>query len=114
MDIAPISEFTYDNETAWQDFLLFNSLSHDNYNSALALLGVEIPAYPILDIGDTKEAKQDWLQTHYQMHQNLADALNLIDLPDLSDVELHSADEFYNWLQLHAQQHQLIDAALGL
>ncbi len=114
MDIAPASEFTYDNESAWQDFLLLNSLSHENYNYSLSLNGVTIPAYPLLDIGDTAEAKKDWLQTHYLMHQDIADALGLIDLPDLSEVELHSHDEFYNWLQLHAQQHQLIDASLNL
>ena len=114
MDISPFSEFTYGNKDAWSDFLLVNGLAHTNYNAALELLNVLPATYPLLDIGDTREAKNDWLQTHYLTHKNLAALLGLAEIPDLSDVELHDDGEFYNWLQLHQQQHQLIDAALNL
>ena len=114
MDITPSSEFEYENEDAWHDFLLLNSLSHSNYNGALALTGVEIPSFPISSVDKTKEALDDWLQNHNFEHQRLSDALGITDAPDLSDVNLHDKDQFYNWLQLHAQQHQLIDAVLNV
>jgi len=114
MDLGPFSDFTYQNTAAWQDFLLLNNLSHENYNLAFSRLGIEIAAYPLLDIGATKEGISDWLETHYLMHKSLAANAGLGEIPDLSDVEVHSEDEFYTWLQQHAQQHQSLDYALNL
>jgi hypothetical protein len=113
-DVSPFSVFSYKDKEALDDFLLINALAHENYNTALELTGTLPATYPLLDIGDTADAKQDWLQTHYLMHKNIAALLGLSEIPDLSDVELHDDAEFYNWLQLHQQQHQLIDAALNL
>ena len=113
-DIAPFSNFSYDDKPAWEDFLLVNALAHDNYNTVLELAGQQPVNYPILDKGDTKEATSDWLQTHHLMHKNLAAVVGLPNVPDLSDVEVHDDAEFYNWLQLHLGQHQLLDAALNI
>lgn len=114
MDISPFSDFQYENREAWRDFLLMNGLSHTNYNTSLELLGVLPATYPLLDIGDTQDANNDWLQTHYLVHKNIAAVLGLSEIPDLSDVELHDEGQFFNWLQLHQQQHQLINSVLGL
>ena len=114
MDISPFSFFTYKDTPAWEDFLLVNGLAHDNYNTALELLGKQPVNYPLYEKADTENGTFDWLQTHYLMHLNLAATLGIPDLPDLSDVEIHSDDEFFNWLQLHMQQHQIIDAVLNL
>lgn len=113
-DISPFSNFLYENETAWSDFLLVNALAHENYNTALELLGVSPVNYPIFDKGDTKEATDDWLHTHGLMHKSLTSSLGLTEVPDLTDVEVHDDKQFYDWLQLHMEQHQLLDAALNV
>jgi hypothetical protein len=114
MDVSPFSTFKYADKDAWHDFLLVNAAAHTNYNTALELLGKTIAGYPIADIGETKEAEYDWLQSHYLMHKNLAATLGLPDLPDMTDVEMHDDSEFNQWLQQHQQQHQMIDSVLNL
>ena len=114
MDISPFSLFAYEDKDAWHDFLLVNGVAHENYNSALENLGIQVAGYPIIDVGDTQEAKQDWLATHYLMHLSIAASLGIVDMPDLTDVELHDPEQFTTWLQLHQQQHQVIDATLNL
>jgi hypothetical protein len=114
MDVSPFSTFSYADKDSWHDFMLVNATAHTNYNTSLELLGKQIADYPIADIGETKEAEYDWLQTHYLMHKALTAALGLPDLPDLTDVEMHDDDQFNSWLQQHMQQHQLIDSALNL
>jgi hypothetical protein len=113
MDISPFSLFSYDDQESWDGFLLINAMAHDNYTAIMERLGRPPLGYAIADLGDTKEAAFDWLQTHYLLHIHLAAALNLPSIPDLSDVEFHDEDQFLGWLQMHEQQHQLIDAALG-
>lgn len=114
MDISPFSAFNYDNEDAWNDFLLVNATAHTSYNTALELLGLPVSGYPIADLGDTKEAQENWLHDHALMHSALTSTIGLAASADLTDVEIHDDDEFQSWLQIHQQQHQLIDAALKL
>ena len=114
MDISPFSLFSYEDQESWDDFRLINAIAHDNYSAVMERNGIAPVDFPVADIGDTKEAIFDWLQTHYLMHLHLASALKLPTCPDLSDLEIHDPDQFFNWLQLHQQQHQLIDAALKI
>lgn len=114
MDLQVFSQFSYEDDGAFEDFLLLNGLSHGTYNGVLEAFGIVPLTYPILDIGDDDVGKKDWLQNHYLMHKFLVTTLNLPDIPDLSDVDFHVPDEFYNWLQLHAQQHQLADLVLNV
>ena len=89
MSVAPFIDFTYDNEDAWDDFLLMNSLSHARYNGVLEDDGFTVPTANLFDLEDSKDGRNDWLMTHYQLHQYLSVLIGAVGLADLSDVELN-------------------------
>ena len=112
MDISIFTDFSFDSEDAWDDFMFANGLSHARYNNELEALGLPVVVGNSFDMGDTKEGREDWLQTHYQEHQYLAALIGMTGLADLSDVELNDNAQFDDWLKLHAQAHQVIDSVL--
>ena len=114
MDISIFTDFYYDNDDAWNDFMFQNGLSHARYNDALEGLGFTVPTSNLFDMEDSKDGRNDWLMTHYQLHQYLASIIGAIGLADLSDVELNDNNQFDNWLQLHAQAHVVLDEILNV
>jgi hypothetical protein len=114
MDISVVSDFSYSNEQAWNDFLLINGTTHARYRSVLQAAGINIVGGNLFDMEDSKEGRADWLQTHYIEHTQIADSVGLAGVADLTDVELNDDAQFSNWLQLHAQAHQIIDAILNI
>lgn len=115
MDLSVFSEFGFDNEEAWEDFLFANGLNHQRYIFELQSLGVDVDTTDLFDCDtDSKDAMDAWLQTHYRAHQVLVSALGLPECPDLTDVHFNDVSEFASWLDVHMQQHQLIDSTLNL
>jgi hypothetical protein len=56
----------------------------------------------------------DWLWSHYQEHEALANRLSLENPFDLFDTDWNQEDDFYEWLQGHLSIHQSIINRLGL
>jgi len=110
MDVSVFGDFTYDNEEAWNDFVLVNGLQHKLYNYMLQELGVTLAGYDLIDLDDTKDSREDWLSNHYKAHETLAVVLHLAAPPDLLDIELNDDNQFSNWLQIHQQIHQQLDS----
>ena len=114
MDISIFNDFVFSNEEAWEDFLMANAKSHDLYNVTLEGLGLPINSVNLIDMDDSQDGRNDWLQNHNVAHQYLAATLGIDTVPDLYDVQLKDDNQFANWLQLHIQQHQLADLILNL
>ena len=68
------------------------------------------PALADADLDDLDE----WLWSHYQEHEALANRLSLENPFDLFDTDWNQEDDFYEWLQGHLSIHQTIINRLGL
>ena len=112
-DITPFSEFSFSNVEAREDFLLANSMIHDNYNTILTSNGVAASSYPIRDIGEQPDEIKDWLRTHDLMHGYLGEVVD-VRQPNLTDVQVHDDEQFYNWLKLHRDAHKSLDGFFNL
>jgi len=56
----------------------------------------------------------DWLRQHAQVHQDEYNALNVGQVPDLSNVNFGNAEQFYDWMDAHRQIHTIVQNLLGL
>ena len=113
MDISAVSTFDFNDAHLRQEFMMLNGLAHNTYYLALLGQGFSPSEYPIFDLDESEQGRQDWLQIHALMHRQSADLLNL-SIVDLSDVDLNNADDFASWLQLHQDAHIELDIALGV
>lgn len=109
-DMTLYSNTEFGNKDAMNDFLFANSLSHHEIANAIQLQGKTINSVPIGDMGNP----EDWLLSHYQVHQQEFEQLGLSGLPDLSVLDFKDQFQFYDWMQLHSSVHFLVNQTLGL
>jgi hypothetical protein len=114
MDLSRYSSFSFEDEDAWKDFLLANSLSHTEYTDELARQGKSPLSYPVMDFDDSPEGHDDWLRMHQLLHVGINNLLGIASTPNLDDVDLTDATQFASWLTQHEQEHTVIDQTLGL
>jgi hypothetical protein len=93
-------------------FAFENYLQHQLFFQQLNAKGVITPFYPIGDIDPSNI--DDWLLIHNQMHESLANILNLDNPFQLLDADFNVEDDFYDWLGVHSDIHTQIATALGV
>jgi hypothetical protein len=89
-----------------------NAQQHQTFFIQLLDQDIIIPKYPLGD-ADLDDL-DDWLWSHYQEHEALANRLSLENPFDLFDTDWNQEDDFYEWLQGHLSVHQSIINRLGL
>lgn len=111
MSVLLYSDFKNDDKEAWNLFLFQNQQEHRAMSLAIQQkLFLTPSAYPITDLGNVT----DWLLNHNDMHQSLAQLLDLGIIPDLSSVDFTDVSQFETWMQNHAAIHDQINILLGL
>ncbi len=79
---------------------------------ALAQRNVVLTSYT-LDPIPTTAGRDEWLQRHQQMHNDINSLLGITG-SDLSELDWTKPSEVASWAYLHAQEHQLAATALAL
>jgi hypothetical protein len=112
MDFDTLSFVEHGNDESLHAFLFENAMQHNAFHGALVSIGVDLPAYPIMD-ANTRNL-DDWSLCHYAIHQAEADALQLSNPINMLDVDFAKKGSFEDWLETHLLAHQETAGALGL
>jgi len=111
MSIQLQSDFPYNDEAGWSNFLSAHYFEHQKIIKAIQQKYFFASLdYPLLDIGDQKI----WLFSHADMHQSISKIIGIGLSPDLDEVDFSKEDQFETWMQNHAALHDQIDLVLGL
>ena len=93
-------------------FLFENGQQHKLFYEILMDKGIVNPLYPITDLEFSNI--DDWLFVHNQMHEQLANILNLDNPFQLLDSDWRVEEDFYDWIGVHQTIHQQIAQQLGV
>ena len=97
----------FEDPDAWDDFLGFHDQWHIVIVKTISVLG-----------GNVKRINLDDLKTqgtyHQQMHDAIADFLQIPRGGDIASANLEDKSEFINWQFVHALDHQRFRIALGI
>lgn len=112
MDFTILADAEFGKVESLYPFLFENGLQHQLFEDTLLRQGVQVPAYPLIDVNP--DNLDDWLLAHQVVHQFLAAKLKLSNPFNMLDVDWNDQDSFYDWLATHLLAHQQIAAALKL
>ena len=109
-DLTIFSDTEYDDKSAWEDFLLANSMAHAVTAKTFEQLGHTPQFYPMTSF----ENEKDWLAFHNDVHQSEFAILGFTSMPDLSDVDLTNKEEYADWMNQHSLIHMYINQILNI
>jgi hypothetical protein len=109
-DLSIFTNNPIEDKGSMQDFLLANSLAHNQIATAMQQRGLAVISYPLTNI----DSAINWLSDHTQIHENEFAQLGLVGLPNLEDVDFDEQQQYHDWQELHAAVHQAVSTALGL
>ena len=112
MDMESLQVVAFGDPESLKLFLFENGLQHKLFWQQLNANGIETPQYPIID-ADTNNL-DDWLLVHQNMHQVLAESLNLNNPFFLLDSDWNVEIDFYDWIANHYDIHVQIAQTLGI
>jgi hypothetical protein len=115
MNTLLFTDVLFESDEDWGSFELMHGMAHQKaYDTILQLETLpNIPLY--LDMFEfPRENNDEYLLLHWQAHQSNAALLGLVDLPDLSTVDLSDEGQRMDWLAQHALVHFNENQALGI
>jgi hypothetical protein len=112
MDYAALSTVEFGDIDSLGQFLFENALQHQVFRETLAKQGKVIPAYNLMDANS--DNLDDWLLSHQDEHQALANLLRLDNPENMLDVDWNVEDDFYDWIASHLYIHEQIASALKI
>lgn len=112
MNMDSLSYVKFGDKDGLGEFLFENDVQHRLFYEILADKDILIPMYPLAD-ADTSNL-DDWLFVHNQVHQRLANVLNLDNPFQLLDSDWNVEEDFYDWIGVHETIHRQIVTALGI
>ena len=112
MNLDNLSNVVFGDADGLREMIFENAQQHRTFYIQLLDQDIVIPQYPLAD-ADLDDL-DDWLWSHYQEHEVLANRLSLENPFDLFDTDWNQEDDFYEWLQGHLSVHQSIINRLGL
>lgn len=112
MNLDNLSNVVFGDSDGLREMIFENAQQHRTFYIQLLDQDIVIPQYPLAD-ADLDDL-DEWLWSHYQEHEALANRLSLENPFDLFDTDWNQEDDFYEWLQGHLSIHQTIINRLGL
>ena len=110
MTFSAIALFDGKDEQGKARWLLEHHYEHIAFQQGLQALGINLPSYPLQQIGDDKM----WLLDHHLTHQAIWAALGGGVANDLSSLDWENQQMLQSWLEVHAEAHRVVRDALGL
>jgi len=112
MNLESLSNVEFGDTDRLRVMIFENAQQHRTFFLQLLDQDIIIPQYPLGD-ADLDDL-DDWLWSHYQEHEALANRLSLENPFDIFDTDWNQEDDFYEGLQGHLIIHQEIVSRLGL